>query len=446
MEQNASTSHIFSRNSRVELPMAVKGMGCYLIDDNGRKYLDASSGAAVSCLGHDHPVIRKAIKTQLDTLPYAHSSFFTSEPAETLADLLVQHSPDGLERVHFVSSGSEAVEAAIKLARQYYVEKGEKNRQNIITRRQSYHGNTLGALSVGTNKWRREFFEPHIFPCTHISPCYEYRYQNAGETAFDYGQRVANELEDAIIALGPDTVMAFIAEPIVGATAGALTAAPGYFKRIREICDKYQILLILDEVMCGMGRAGTFFACEHDNITPDIVCIAKGLGAGYLPLAAILCTLNIYQSVKQGSGSFRSAHTYNQHPLACAVGQAVVHSLIHKKILQQISPKGKQLREKLQETIGNHRHCGNIRGRGLLWGIELVRDRITKNTFEPTEKIHWQIKQAAQQEGLLCYTQGGTIDGTHGDHILIAPPYIIDEEQIAELGEKLKKTFKTVWR
>jgi adenosylmethionine-8-amino-7-oxononanoate aminotransferase len=262
-------SHVFPRHANANPPTANDGDGCYIIDQNGKRYLDGSGGAAVSCLGHGDAEVTAAIKAQLDRIAFAHTGFFTSEPAEALADLLIANAPDGIDKVYFVSGGSEAVEAAIKLARQYHLERGETKRDKLIARKQSYHGNTLGALSAGGNMWRREPFAPLLVEMSHIEPCYAYRGQNEGESEEAYGQRSANLLEDEIVRLGAENVMAFIAEPVVGATLGAVPPAPGYFKRIREICDHYGVLLILDEVMCGMGRTGTLFACEQDNVVPD---------------------------------------------------------------------------------------------------------------------------------------------------------------------------------
>ena len=342
------TSNIFPRHTSYDLPYAVRGDGCYIIDKNDKRYLDASGGAAVSCLGHSDITVRNAIIEQTEKLAFAHTSFFTSDPAEKLANLLAENSPKGLNKVYFVSSGSEAVEASLKLARQYFVEIGEPERHRVISRKQSYHGNTLGALAAGGNVWRRSFFEKILVDTSLISPCYPYRHQNVNETEIDYGLRVANELEEEIKILGPQNVMAFIAETVVGATAGALTPVPGYFKRIREICDKYGVLLILDEVMCGMGRTGSLFACEEENIIPDIVTIAKGLGAGYQPIGAMLCQDFIYDSIANGSGFFQHGHTYLGHPIACAASLAVLTKLINENMCEKVKDKGEILQKILE--------------------------------------------------------------------------------------------------
>ena len=438
------TSHIFPRHTKSSLPIAVKGEGSYIFDDSGKSYLDASGGAAVSCLGHAHPTVIKALHRQLDELTYAHTSFFTSEQAEKLADRLCLEAPKGIDRVYLVSGGSEAVEAALKLARQYYVEKGEPNRKAIIARQQSYHGNTLGALAAGGNKWRRDQFAPLLIDTHHIAPCFAYRGKNESEDDFDYGQRVANELEHKLLELGPETVMAFIAEPVVGATAGAVTAVDGYFRRIREICDKYGVLLILDEVMCGMGRTGYLYACEHDETRPDIICIAKGLGAGYQPIGAMLCSSAIYAVIENGSGFFQHGHTYLGHPMAAAAANAVLDVLIDQNLLSDVRPKGDALENLLHSKFNQHPHIGDIRGRGLFRAIELVDDRDTKAPFDPELKIAAKIKKSAQNNGLLCYPMSGTIDGKLGDHVLLAPPFVISNNELDELVDKLSVTIDQV--
>ncbi|MFV0360843.1 aspartate aminotransferase family protein [Tropicimonas sp.] len=430
-------SHIFPRHTRQAPPVAVGGEGCYLIDASGRRYLDASGGAAVSCLGHGDREVVTAIKDQLDRLAFAHTGFFTSRPAEELADLLIANAPGRLDRVYLVSGGSEATEAAIKLARQYWVEKGEPQRGRLIARKQSYHGNTIGALSAGGNEWRRAQFGPLLLDVSHIDPCYEYRLRRAGESPEEYGRRAADALEAEILRLGPETVMAFMAEPVVGATAGALVPAPGYFRRIREICDRYGVLLILDEVMCGMGRTGTLFACEQDGVEPDIACIAKGLGAGYQPIGAMLCSDTIYDTIVAGSGFFQHGHTYIGHPVAAAAGRAVVGAILGRNLLPQVRARGDALASRLDDRFGQHPNVGDLRGRGLFRGIELVRDRESKIPFDPAAGLAGRIKKAAFEAGLICYPMSGTIDGKHGDHVLLAPPFIIEDGQLDELVDKL---------
>jgi len=434
------STHVFHRNPRQSYPTAVSGDGPYIIDSAGKRYLDASGGAAVSCLGHSDRSVTDAIKTQLEKLPFAHTSFFTNEPMEALADTLVADAPKGIDRVYFLSGGSEAIEAALKLARQYFVEIGQTERRHIIARKQSYHGNTLGALAIGGNEWRRSQFAPLLIDVSHIAPCFAYRNQRDGETLEAYGRRVADELETEILRLGPTKVIAFIAEPVVGATLGTVPAAPGYFKRIREICDRHGVLLILDEVMCGMGRTGTLYACEQDGVIPDIVCIAKGLGAGYQPIGAMLTNAKIYDAIVGGSGFFQHGHTYLGHAAACAGALAVQKAIKERNLLAKVKSLGKGLEERLRGRFGNHAHVGDIRGRGLFWSIELVRDRLTKEPFDPKLKLNARIKALAMEEGLMCYPMGGTLDGVRGDHVLLAPPFILEDAQLDEIVDKLSRS------
>jgi adenosylmethionine-8-amino-7-oxononanoate aminotransferase len=387
----------------------------------------------------------EAIKRQLDTLPYAHTSFFSTEPMEALADELIARAPAGMSRVYFVSGGSEAVEAALKLARQYFVEIGQTQRCHVIGRRQSYHGNTLGALAVGGNMWRRQQFQPLLAEVTHVSPCYEYRDRQADETVEGYARRLAQELDAEIQRLGPQKVIAFVAEPVVGATLGAVPPVPDYFRLVREVCDRYGILLILDEVMCGMGRTGSLYACEQEGIVPDIVCIAKGLGAGYQPIGATLVQGRIHDAIQAGSGFFQHGHTYIGHAVACAGALAVQKVFAERNLVARVQALGPVLEARLRERLSAHPHVGDIRGRGFFWGVEFVADRATKRTFAPEEKVHAKVKAEAMKRGLLCYPMGGTVDGVHGDHVLIAPPYILTEAQIDELASKLGDAVEAVF-
>ncbi len=437
-------SHVFPRNSRKPPPVAVRGEGCFLYDTTGKAYLDGSGGAAVSCLGHGDPDIIAAVQEQAARLAFAHTGFLSSEPAEALADLLIANAPGRLDRVYFVSGGSEATESALKLARQYFVEQGQTQRRHVIARRQSYHGNTLGALAAGGNAWRREPFAPLLFEVSHIAPCYEYALRAEGETAQAYGLRAAQELEDEILRLGPDTVMAFMAEPVVGATLGAVPAIDGYFKRIREICDRYGVLLILDEVMCGMGRTGHLFACEADGISPDIVCIAKGLGAGYQPIGAMLCTDRVYDTIRDGTGFFQHGHTYLGHPVAAAAGLAVLRKLLDQDLVARARSQGEVLARALHTAFGQHPHVGDIRGRGLFRGIEIVEDREEKRPFDPARGIAGRLKAAAFEAGLICYPMPGTRDGRVGDHVLLAPPFIIEDHEIDQMVGILSATLEEV--
>ncbi len=430
-------SHVLHRQLKSPLPVAVGGEGCWLIDRDGRRYLDASGGAAVSCLGHGHPAVIAAMHAQIDRLAYAHTSFFTTEVAEELADHLVAHAPPGTSHAYFVSGGSEAVEAALKMARQYFVEIGQPQREHFIARRQSYHGNTLGALAVGGNEWRRRQFAPLLIPVTHVSPCYEYRDRRADETPEQYGQRLVAELAEAIDRLGGDRVIAFVAETVVGATAGALTPVPGYLKGVRELCDRHGILLILDEVMCGMGRTGTLHACEQEGVVPDLLTVAKGLGGGYQPIGAVLVQQHIVDAFARGSGMFHHGHTYIGHAVACAAALAVQQVIERDALLARVQRQGHGLAERLRATLGTHPHVGDIRGRGLFWGVELVADRATKAPFDPARRLHAAVKREAMARGLMVYPMGGTIDGRRGDHVLLAPPFIVSDAELDAIVERL---------
>ncbi|MEP3198251.1 MAG: aspartate aminotransferase family protein [Lentilitoribacter sp.] len=437
-------SHIFPRHTKANTPTVESGKGVYLYDTNGKQYFDGSGGAAVSCLGHGDQDVTNAIKAQLDEIAFAHTGFLTSKPAEELAEKLVELAPGNIDRVYLVSGGSEAVESALKLARQYCWEKGQTSKRYFIARKQSYHGNTLAALATGGNEWRRAPFSPLMIETSHISPCFEYRGKQEGETTEQYGLRVANELETEIKRLGAENVIGFVAEPVVGATAGAVPPVKGYFKRIKEICDQYGILLILDEVMCGMGRTGSMFACEQDGISPDIITIAKGLGAGYQPIGAMLCTKDIYQTIETGSGFFQHGHTYVGHPTAAAASIAVINKLTKHNLVQRAHDMGEKLQSALIEKFGQHPHIGDIRGRGLFRGIEIVQDRETKQPFSPDKATNKKIKKAAFETGLICYPMGGTIDGVNGDHVLLAPPFIIEDNHIDEIVEKLHLAIQKV--
>ena len=433
----SASTHVFHRHLQRTPPVAVSGQGVYLTDDQGKTYLDASGGAAVSCLGHGHPDVLAAMHAQIDKLAYAHTSFFTTEVAETLADKLIQTAPQGMSHVYFVSGGSEAMEATLKMARQYFVEIGQPQRTHFIARRQSYNGNTLGALAIGGNQWRREPFAPLLMPVTHVSPCYPYREQQTGETPQQYGQRLAQELEQAILEKGADRVMAFVAETVGGATAGVLVPVPGYFQAVRKICDRYGVLLILDEVMCGMGRTGTLHACEQEGVVPDLLALAKGLGGGYQAIGAVLAQEKLVNAMRAGSGFFQHGHTYLGHAIACAAALAVQQVFERDQMMAQVRSRGGFLEQLMHASWDQHPHVGDIRGRGLFWGIELVHNRADKTPFDPARKLHARIKQEAMARGLMVYPMGGTVDGRYGDHVLLAPPYIASEAELTMMVERL---------
>jgi adenosylmethionine-8-amino-7-oxononanoate aminotransferase len=430
-------THILHRAANAVMPVAVSGSGVEIVDADGKRYLDASGGAAVSCLGHGHPDVLAAMRKQLDQLAYAHTSFFTTEAAERLADRLIEDAPAGLDRVYLLSGGSEAVEAALKMARQYFVEIGEPQRRHVIARRQSYHGNTLGALAVGGNAWRRAQFEPLLIKTHHIDPCYAYRLQRDGESSADYAARAAQALEDKIVEIGPDSVIAFVAETVVGATVGAVPPVADYFKRIRAVCDRYRVLMILDEVMCGMGRTGTLHACEQEGVAPDLMAIAKGLGGGYQPIGAVLVAKRISEAFANGSGAFQHGHTYMGHPIAAAAALAVQDVIRRDGLLLNVVEMGGRLQRRLEERFGQSPFVGDIRGRGLFWALELVSDRSSKEPFDPALKLHARVKREAMARGLMVYPMGGTIDGVKGDHILLAPPFIVEAAQVDAIVERL---------
>jgi adenosylmethionine-8-amino-7-oxononanoate aminotransferase len=444
IKNGVGMTHILHRQIGHSYPAAASGEGAVIRDSEGKEYIDASGGAAVSCLGHSHPEVLAAMRAQLDTLAYAHTSFFTTQVAEELADDLVAHAPAGIGHVFFVSGGSEAVEAALKLARQYFVERGEPQRRYVIARRQSYHGITLGALAVGGREWQRQQFAPLLIETHHVSPVYEYRDRGVNETPQAYGERLADELEAKIEELGGDSVIAFVAETVVGATLGAVPAVPGYFKRVRQICDRHGVLLILDEVMCGMGRTGTLHACEQDGISPDLMAIAKGLGGGYAPIGALLMQKRVFDTIADGSGAFQHSHTFMGHPLACAAALAVQRVMRRDDLLANVRAQGAYLARRLKERLGNHPFVGDVRGRGLFQGVELVADRGTQEPFDPKLKLNARLKHEAMARGLMVYPMGGTVDGARGDHVLLAPPFIVDAALVDTIVERLGEAIDAV--
>ena len=439
-------SRIVQRNPALALPVAVRGQGVYLYDSAGREYLDASGGAAVSCLGHGHPDVLAAMRAQLDKLAFAHSSFFTTEVAERLAERLVEDAPPGISHAYFVCDGSEAVEAALKMARQYFVDIGQPRRRHLIARRQSYHGNTLGALAVTGREWNRAPFEPLLVRATHVSPCYEYREKQVAESAEQYGARLAQELDDTIVRLGGDQVIAFIAETVGGATSGCTPPAPGYFRRVREVCDRHGVLLILDEVMCGMGRTGSLHACTPEGVAPDLMTIAKGLSGGYHPIGAVLVHHRIVDAFRQGIGAFQHGHTYLAHPMGAAAALAVQEVIRRDKLLDNVKRQGAGLMQRLKAAFAEHPHVGDIRGRGLFQAVELVRDRATMTPFAATARVAARLKADAMARGLCCYPSAGTVDGHSGDHVMLAPPFIVTDAQLDLIVERLGMSIDAVTR
>ena len=431
-------SNVLHRDLNAPPPKAVRAEGARIFDANGDSYIDAAGGAAVSCIGHGHPRVLEALRQEMERLQYLHTGSFTHDSQEALAERLIGLAPDGLTHAFFVSSGSEAIESALKLARQYFLEIGQPERKRFIARRQSYHGNTLGALAVGGNAMRRAPYAPLLMEnASHIAPCFAYRDRNADESLEAYGLRVADELEAEIQRLGPESVAGFLAEPVVGATLGAAEPVPGYFARIREICDRHGVLFIADEIMCGMGRTGTMFALEADGVSPDIAVVAKGLGGGFQPIGAMLAGGKVVEAIRTGSGGFMHGHTYLGHPLACAAALAVQDVIRDEDLIQRVRLQGARLKSGLEAALGQHPFVGDIRGRGLLLGVEFVRDRDSKETFDTALKVNQQIKAAAMDEGVVVYPMPGTIDGRNGDHVVLAPPYIVSDEEVDRIVDAM---------
>jgi len=439
-------THILHRQLRGQYPLAARAEGCYIEDAEGRRYLDASGGAAVSCLGHGHPDVLAAMHAQLDRIAYAHTSFFSTPVAEELADVLVADAPAGISHVYLVSGGSEAMEAALKLARQYFVEIGQPQRAKFIARRNSYHGNTLGALAVGGNAWRRQQFAPLLIDVEHVAPTYAYRDQSADENDAQYCARLIGELEQAIERAGSGNVIAFVAETVGGATSGCLTAPAGYYRAVRELCDRHGMLLILDEVMCGMGRTGTLHACEQEGVAPDLMAVAKGLGGGYQPVGAVMIGGRVIDAIAQGSGFFQHGHTYIGHPMACAAALAVQQVMKRDRLVERCARQGEKLASRLRAAFGEHAHVGDIRGRGLFLALEFVRDRETKQPFDPARRLAARIRAEAMSAGLLCYPMAGTIDGRNGDHLLLAPPFIVEDAEVDLIVVRLQQAIDAAIR
>ena len=439
-------THILHRQLRGQYPLAARAEGCYIEDAEGRRYLDASGGAAVSCLGHGHPDVLAAMHAQLDRIAYAHTSFFSTPVAEELADVLVADAPAGISHVYLVSGGSEAMEAALKLARQYFVEIGQPQRAKFIARRNSYHGNTLGALAVGGNAWRRQQFAPLLIDVEHVAPTYAYRDRRSDETDAQYCARLIGELEQTIERAGSGNVIAFVAETVGGATSGCLTAPAGYYRAVRELCDRHGMLLILDEVMCGMGRTGTLHACEQEGVAPDLMAVAKGLGGGYQPVGAVMIGGRVIDAIAQGSGFFQHGHTYIGHPMACAAALAVQQVMKRDRLVERCARQGEKLASRLRAAFGEHAHVGDIRGRGLFLALEFVRDRETKQPFDPARRLAARIRAEAMSAGLLCYPMAGTIDGRNGDHLLLAPPFIIEDAEVDLIVVRLQQAIDAAIR
>jgi len=432
------TDHVFYRAPAERYPFAIRSEGVYIYDQEGKRYLDgaAGGGALVSNIGHGVSEVVEAMAQQAKTLTFAHGSRFTTHPQEEFAEAIVSMASGDLSRVYFVSGGSEATETALKMARQYHVERGNITKHKVIARWISFHGNTLGALSMTGHVARRRLYDPYLLDFPHIPPAYCYRCPY-DSTYPDCSLKCAHALEDAILMAGPENVSAFIAEPVVGAAAAAIHPPPEYFSIIRGICDNYDVLLITDEVMCGCGRTGRYFAIDHWGVVPDLVATAKGLGSGYVPLGAVVARSEVFKTFEKGSGRFQHGHTYQGNPLACAVGLAVLRFTRDRRLVEKAAENGTYLLQKLEELRDGHPMVGDVRGKGLMLGMEFVRDKKAREPFPPQQKVGYLVANAAFEEGLIVYPGAGSVDGQRGDHILIGPPLVIETSEIDSLVKML---------
>ena len=439
MSTATRTTPLFSRNLRKQYPIAVRGEGCWIIDADGRRYLDASGQAAVVSIGHGVEEIGRAMAEQSSKIAFAHTTQFHSEPAEKLAARVLAIAPGNFQngaRVYFTSGGSEATETAIKLARQYFIEMKLPSRYRVVSRKQSYHGSTLGAMSVSGNVGRRAPYAPMISEWGHIAPCFCYHCP-FGKTYPECNLACAEDLDAFLRSNDPSTVAAFLFEPVVGATLGAAPAVEGYTERVAEICRKHGILVIADEVMTGMGRTGKPFASSHWGLEPDIILTGKGVAGGYAPLGAVLIAPHIVEVFEKGTAAFMHGFTYQAHPVATAAGNAVFDYLEANRLFDRVTPAGQSLRKALAK-LESHPHVGPVRGLGLLQGMEFVKDKRTREPFPKEAGIAEKIRQAALEKNVLVYPGQGTVDGTRGDHLLLAPPFIIQAEECALIADALQ--------
>ncbi|MBU6961580.1 aspartate aminotransferase family protein [Pseudomonas sp. CVAP len=436
-------SKVIYKNLNTSPILAVNGAGVWLEDASGKRYLDTCGGVAVSSLGHAHPRIVAAFEREAKKLAWAHAGSFTTAAAEELAEQLVGAS-GGLARAQFLSGGSEVMELAMKIAYQYQCERGLPTKSTFISRRQSYHGSTLGTLSISGNAQRQSVFGPLLPPAEFVSPCYAYRELRVGESEEQYATRLAQELDDKINALGSENVAAFFAETVVGSTNAAVPPVPGYFRKIKEVCERHDVLLILDEVMAGMGRTGQMYAYADDGIVPDMVAVGKGLAAGYMPISALLISDRVHSVMAQGSGVLGNGQTHVNHPLACAIALEVQKVIAEENLLATVRTRGEQLRSWLRESLADVDTVGDVRGRGLFVGLEFVETRTGKEPFRGGGAYAAALKQEALKRGLLIYPGSGTVDGTHGNHVLFAPPFISSEAEVAEMVERFSAVVRAV--
>lgn len=433
---------LLSKHLRSAPIRVVHGAGARLYDDQGREYLDSCGGVAVSSLGHHQEAVARAIGDQALAVPWAHAGSFATEVAEELAELLVARS-GGLAYAQFLSGGSEAMELALKVAYQYHWERGQPGRRVVVSRRQSYHGSTFGALAISGNRQRRSIFEPLLAPGTFVSPCYAYRDRWEDETDAAYATRLARELDTLVMELGPGTVAAFVAETVVGSTNGAVPPVDGYFRAIREVCDRHGVLLVLDEVMAGLGRTGRYFAYEDDGVVPDVLAVGKGLAAGFQPISAVLVSRRVHDVLRDGSGVLRNGQTHVNHPTACAGALAVQRTVLESGLLEQARARGAQLRERLEGLADTFLEIGDVRGRGLFLGVELVADRGSKEPLPETFDFVGRMKAAGLAQGLLTYPGSGTVDGVRGHHVLFAPPFTVTEDEVDTIVRRFARALAT---
>lgn len=436
-------SKVIYKNLNSSPILAVGGSGVWLEDATGKRYLDTCGGVAVSSLGHGHPRIAAALEREAKKLAWAHAGSFTTAAAEELAERLVAAS-GGLARAQFLSGGSEVMELAMKIAYQYQCERGLPDKSVFISRQQSYHGSTLGTLSISGNPQRQSVFGRLFAPAEFVSPCYAYRDQRPDESQEQYATRLADELDARIRSLGSENVAAFFAETVVGSTNGAVPAVPGYFRKIKAVCERHDVLLILDEVMAGMGRTGQLFAYADDGIVPDMVAVGKGLAAGYMPISALLISDRIHSVMARGSGVLGNGQTHVNHPLACAIALEVQQVIVEEDLLKQVRQRGEQLRAWLRESLADLDIVGDVRGRGLFVGVEFVESRATKAPFRGGGAYAAALKQEALQRGLLIYPGSGTVQGTQGNHVLFAPPFITSEGELGQMVERFSAVVRAV--
>jgi adenosylmethionine-8-amino-7-oxononanoate aminotransferase len=431
--------------STASLPHVTHAKGSYLWDATGKQYIDGSGGPAVYCLGHAHPEVNAAVTAQMADIAHGYRYNFTTTALNDLTDIIRTRCGGTLTEMVYVTSGSEAVESCLKIALQYQTAIGQKSRRRFISRQRSWHGNTLGALGLSGFSERTEAYEGAFIPSIKLSPANTYR-PIPGATAETTAEACAAELEQAILAHGPETIAAFVFEPVVGAAGGCVPAPDGYAKRVRDICTRYGVLMIADEVMCGAGRTGPWRALAHDGVEPDIMSVAKGLAAGYVPLGAAICTTAVWEAIRARDGAFGTGHTFTGHTAACAAGVAVQTIITRDGLLDRVTANGPRLHAMLADALSGVDAVGDIRGRGHFLCAELVANRATRQPFDPALKLFLKIRAQAMQNGLICYPVGGNVDGTAGDIVILAPPYTCTDDELTEIIDKTATSIRQVLR